>query len=237
MCVNYTTVKRTGLEEFGVAAPQRDWVDEVWQDYEAPIIVLGDDGRRKALLATYGMVPQHKIPAGVRKFSTMNARSETVGSLRSFCTPWRKGQRCLVPMERYFEPNWETGKAVRWAIGMKDQPQFAVAGLWRAHEAADGSVSHSFTQLTVNADAHPLLRRFHRPGDEKRALVILPAEDYDDWLRCGEAEHARFWLALRPEAELSAVPAPLPPRARKASATADKPVVAEPPVPTTGSLF
>ena len=35
----------------------------------------------------------------------------------------------------------------------------------------------SFTMLTINADAHPLMRRFHRPDDEKRMLVLLGAQD------------------------------------------------------------
>ena len=216
MCVNYTTVKRHGLERFNVEAPQQDWVDEIWQDYIAPIIVSDQRGHRLALLASYGMVPQARIAPGVKKFSTMNARSETVGSLRSFCTPWRQGQRCLVPMQRYFEPNYESGKSVRWAIGLKDQPEFAVAGLWRAHDNKDGTVSHSFTQLTVNADEHPLLCRFHKPGDEKRGLVILRPEDYDDWLSCSDPEQSRLLLGLRPAEEMTAVPAPQPPRQPKA---------------------
>jgi len=41
---------------------------------------------------------------------------------------------------------------------------------------------HSYTLLTINADDHPLLRNFHKPGDEKRMVVILPEGAYDDWL-------------------------------------------------------
>ena len=40
----------------------------------------------------------------------------------------------------------------------------------------------SFTMLTVNADDHPLMRNLHKPGDEKRMVVILPEASYDDWL-------------------------------------------------------
>ena len=36
--------------------------------------------------------------------------------------------------------------------------------------------------LTINADEHLLMRNFHRPGDEKRMVVILPEERYVDWL-------------------------------------------------------
>jgi hypothetical protein len=30
---------------------------------------------------------------------------------------------------------------------------------------------------TLNADSHPLMKRFHKPGDEKRGIVILPPSD------------------------------------------------------------
>jgi hypothetical protein len=46
----------------------------------------------------------------------------------------------------------------------------------------------------MNADEHPLMRRFHKPGDEKRALVIVPRSDWDEWLSCkrwGTGAHLR----------------------------------------------
>jgi hypothetical protein len=39
--------------------------------------------------------------------------------------------------------------------------------------------------LTVNSDAHPVMRQFHRPEDEKRSVVVL-----DDPLR---------WLSQDPD--------------------------------------
>jgi putative SOS response-associated peptidase YedK len=36
--------------------------------------------------------------------------------------------------------------------------------------------------LTMNADAHPLINRFHKPTDEKRMVVILPLQQYQAWL-------------------------------------------------------
>jgi len=43
----------------------------------------------------------------------------------------------------------------------------------RAWSEPEG-IALSFTMLTVNADQHPLMSRFHTPGDEKRAVVTLP---------------------------------------------------------------
>ena len=224
MCVNYVTVSRKILYDVfdaPIFSDADEWRDEAYQDYLAPIIRSGagngtgigggnGTGHREALVPSYGMVPKAHIPPGVKRFSTMNARAETVGQLRSFASSWRAGQLCLVPMHAFFEPNWETGNAVRWKIGMADESPFAAAGLYRSWREADGSESFSFTQLTINADEHPLMKRFHKPGDEKRSLVIVPRSHYDDWLECTDAERARTYLNLCPAEMLVAVPAPKP---------------------------
>lgn len=214
MCVNYVTVKRDSLARFAALdqrvpfVPRGQWEHEVWQDYAAPVIVAAPEGRR-CLVASYGMVPQHRLAPGSRAYSTMNARSETVAELASYRDAWARFRFCLVPMERWFEPNYESGRHQRWAIGRADGAPLAVAGLWRAWEEPDGRRVCSFTQLTVNADAHPLLSRFHRPGDEKRALVPLAPALWDDWLRCRDHEAARRMLALPEDGLLAAGPEPV----------------------------
>lgn len=208
MCVNYLPPSREQFEYFGVQPPDEDWYSEVWQDYSAPIIVPDQKGGREAKLATYGMVPKSRIPAKVKKYTTMNARSESVGTTRSYSAAWKAGQYCLIPMQYFFEPNWETGKHVRWRIGMKNEEPFAVAGLWRAWTEEDGQLSHSFTQLTVNADDHEVMKHFHRPGAEKRSLVIIPVSEYDDWLNCRNTELARTYLSLYPAELMESEPAP-----------------------------
>jgi putative SOS response-associated peptidase YedK len=194
--------------------PKSDWPLEIYNDYAAPIIRSGEDGP-EVILATYAMVPKRHIPPGVKKFATMNARAETIGEKRSYSKPWRDGQLCLVPMESFYEPCYETGSAVRWSIGMADETAFAVAGLWRSWNELDGSIAHSFTQITVNADEHPLMKRFHKPGDEKRSLVIVPESEYEDWLECHDPERARSFLQLYPADLMATRPAPAPPRKKK----------------------
>jgi putative SOS response-associated peptidase YedK len=209
MCVNYVTVKRDSLARFGAVPPAGEWESEIWQDYAAPIVVAGRDGTPRCLVGTYGMVPQHRLPPGTRAYSTMNARSETAGTLPSYRDAWANLRFCLVPMERWFEPNYESGRHERWSIGRADGAPLAVAGLWRAWEQPDGRRVCSFTQLTVNADAHPLLTRFHKPGDEKRALVPVPADRWAEWLNCRGADAARRLLVLPDADELNAGPEPL----------------------------
>ena len=66
--------------------------------------------------------------------------------------------------------------------------------------------------LTVNADEHPLMQRFHKPEDEKRSVVIVPRGTYDDWLACRSTDEARSFLNLFPAEEMAGEAYPLPPR-------------------------
>lgn len=198
MCVNFTPpTHRQLLDGFGLDATGMEWRAETWQDYPAPIITAAG-----LLLASYGFVPKRHLPPGVR-LTTMNARAETIGEKPTYKGAWRKGQLCLVPMQAFFEPCYETGKAVRTRISLANGEPFAVAGMWREWQEPDGGVSHAFTQITINADEHPLMKRMHKPGDEKRSLVILPRELYGDWLACREPELARAMLLLSPVALMS----------------------------------
>ena len=81
---------------------------------------------------------------------------------------------------------------------MADESLFFVAGLWRDWPEEDGTASTSFTQITINADEHPLMKRMHKPDDEKRSLVILPRDELDDWLGCTDLEVARSFLRHYP---------------------------------------
>ena len=223
MCVNYTPATRKHLVDvFNAPAPETaDWPGETYQDYRAPIIRLDGDGTREILVANFGMIPKSHLPETAKHFSTMNARSETVGQLRSYASAWKSGQLALIPCEDFFEPNWETGKHVRWRIGMADRMPFAIAGLWREWKEEGGAISHSFTQLTVNADDHALMSHFHRPGSEKRSLVIVPQEEYDAWLGCRDPEVARSFLRQYPAELMGAEPAPKPAKPKKAAGASD----------------
>ncbi|WP_018150779.1 SOS response-associated peptidase [Leeia oryzae] len=208
MCVNFIPPSPQQLREhFKVQLDtSTGWPTETWQDYAAPII-LQEDGTSKAVLASFGMIPKQHLPAGVR-ISTMNARAETIGQLKTYRHAWHNAHLCLVPMLGFFEPCYESGKAERWKISMADGEPFAVAGLWRAWNEAEGDIRHSFTQITINADEHPLMKRMHKPGDEKRSLVIVPADQYQDWLNCKDSEVTRSFLALYPSTKMAAQAVP-----------------------------
>ncbi len=51
--------------------------------------------------------------------------------------------------------------------------------------------------LTVNADDHPVMRLMHKPGEEKRMVVVLPPQHYGDWLSMPARESLAFLQGQR----------------------------------------
>ncbi len=138
-----------------------------------------------------------------------------------------------MPCEAIFEPRWESGRAVRWRIARRDAAPIGIAGLWSAWPAPDGGQLLTFTMLTVNADAHPLMRQFHRPDDEKRMVAMLDFDRFDDWLNASP-QHMRELLGGFPADALHAEPAP---RARPGRDVTSAPVQTSGPAassPTSG---
>ena len=223
MCSNYRPVTRIDrlLTFFGVERDRDEMPEDVFPLGLAPFIRLrrgvrgtANDGATIVEDGIFGLLPRF---AGEVAFGrkTYNARSETVAVLASFRDAWRAGQRCIVPAECIFEPSWESGKAVRWRIGQAGDVPLGIAGIYASWRHPDGREMSTFAMLTVNADGHPLMQRFHRPGEEKRMVVVLAPDDYADWLSCAVADAPRYFRLW--EGPLDAVVEPLPPRAPAAS--------------------
>ena len=216
MCANYRPSTHDELmERFGVAPPDATYKDEAFPGYLAPIIRKprpdAGVGERATVSAVFGMVP-HWAELKLSR-STYNARSETVASKPSFRNAWRHGQFCIVPASVIYEPNYESGKPVREAITAADGSGLGIAGIWESKKADSGLLLFSFSMLTINADDHPLMRRLHKPTDEKRMVVILPPDQYDAWLHCPVDEASSF-LTQYPAEGLRSAPSPkIAPRA------------------------
>lgn len=221
MCTNYTPTSRDRLRaaKLGVDhLPEADWPPEVYPGYEAPILVRGGapgqhDLAPRCVLARFGLVPRWcRDAAHAHELArhTTNARSETASVKPSFRAPWRERRWALAPMESFFEPCWESGRAVRWRIAVAQADLFAAAGLWeRWTDPVNGELTTSFTLLTVNADGHPLMGRMHRPGDEKRMPVLLMPDAFEAWLHA-TPDGAHALVRQRPAMTLTAEAAPRP---------------------------
>lgn len=106
-----------------------------------------------------------------------------------------------------YEPNWEAGKYVRYRTGVADWRSYCVAGVWRAWKGPDGAETLAMAMLTVNADEHPVMKHMHKPGEEKRSIVILRPADYDEWLHTTNVDVARAMRQLYPSSEMETEPA------------------------------
>jgi putative SOS response-associated peptidase YedK len=238
MCANYVPVTRAArlLEFFGVQ-PNKDAPDhDVFPGGQVPFIRLAPEGtpeRERSRFVDDGIfrfVPDFATVQGWAR-QTFNARTETVDAKVTYKKAWAEGQRCILPAEAVYEPNYETGQSVRWRIGLASGDPMGIAGIYRAWTGPDGVVHFGVAMLTVNADEHPFMKRFHTPGDEKRMVVILDPQDYQAWLTCSVAEAKSFCKAW--QGPLVGEPAPLPSRKK----VKPEPKPAAPPAPENGALF
>jgi putative SOS response-associated peptidase YedK len=239
MCSNYRPVTRLDrlLTFFGVEYGKEEVERDVYPLGMAPFIrrsAEGQEGGRPALVAEdgmFGLLPYfaREVQYGRRCY---NARSETVARLPSFRDAWSRGQRCIIPAEAFYEPCYESGRAVRWRIWQDGDVPMGIAGVYTEWRNPQGQRQFTFAMLTVAADDHPLMSRMHAPGEEKRMVVILDRADYLGWLSCDVKEAARYfrqWPGSLLGEPAAVVPVPRPARPVPDAPEAGVPKPAKPP--------
>jgi putative SOS response-associated peptidase YedK len=159
---------------------------------EAVPVVRIRKGMRQGLRLRWGLIPF--FAQGVApKYSTINARIETVQTAASYRGPWSRQQRCLVPARGFYE--WQTqadGKRrVPYYIHLDDQEIFAFAGLWDSSKTADGQWIESCVHITMPANG--IMAEIH--NTQHRMPAILAKQDREAWL---EGSPAEAWAALKP---------------------------------------
>ena len=73
---------------------------------------------------------------------------------------------------------------------------FGVAAIYDYWKNPTDDWITSFSLLTVNADNHPVMGRFHAPGDEKRSIVAIDPPFLDDWLKATTDEALSFFTPV-----------------------------------------
>lgn len=192
MCANYRPARAERLAEIRGQQPEFLF-GEAYPGSIAPVLTNVDPNLW--LPATFGLLPGWAKDFKLAR-STYNARSETVAEKPSYRVAWKKRQLCIIPADAIYEPCYESGSPIRWRIERADNRPFGVAGLFERRLHDDGRTGWSMTMLTINADKHPLMRRFHKPSDEKRSVVILDDDAWDDWLNAKAEAEVRSYLQL-----------------------------------------
>lgn len=219
MCTRYISPEAGDIERHWHVGARNavPWARDVFPRYQAPFIRAARDAasyERELVVGQWALVPWFaKSPK--LAYPTCNARSEELAGKASYKLPWSRGQRCIIPAESFFEPCWETGKHVPWRFRRADGGLWGLAGLWNTWvDPQTGELVESYTMLTLNADAHPLMSRMHRPDhkrppemQDKRSVVPIDLEDVDTWLTAPVAQAAQL-VRLPPVDDFDARPAP-----------------------------
>jgi putative SOS response-associated peptidase YedK len=190
MCVQYlTTVNMEWVKtHFDLDLPVTS-AHDVFPTYPGPIILKSHNTDRVAIgLARFGLLPSWaKEETFGRK--TYNARVETVAEKPSYKHAWTKRHYALALADTFYEPCYESGKAVRTAIQQANQEPMAIASIWDTWNEPDtGELIVSFSMLTINANRHPIMKRMHKPEEEKRTVVPLRPELFNAWLNATPEE-------------------------------------------------
>jgi putative SOS response-associated peptidase YedK len=222
MCNRYVAPAQGDIERhwhLGAQQPMGRWAPGVYPRAPGPFIRAhqSQPGQRELVVGQWALVP-HFAKTPKLSYQTNNARSEELAQKASYRGPWQRGQRCVIPAWVFDEPCWETGRNVWWSFKRADGQPWGLAGLWNTWvDPATGEVVESYTMLTLNADAHPLMRRMHKPDpqlgpdqQDKRSVIPIELEDVDAWLH-GSQQHATALLRLAPVEVFSAMPAPADP--------------------------
>jgi putative SOS response-associated peptidase YedK len=177
----------------------------------APVIV--QNGTRHATAMRWGLTPGWARESTPR-YSTINARAETVADKPSFRGPLRE-RRCLVPATGFYE--WEAlegapkrGARRPWHIRLAGGDLFAFAGLYDIWRGPDGAALASYTIITTTANG--LVAPLH-----ERMPVILPRELEAAWLDPAERDTERLLALLRPYPAEAMVRYPAPPAVNSAA--------------------
>jgi putative SOS response-associated peptidase YedK len=194
MCNRYVSPEEAEIERFWHIGRRNQWRGQVEvfpRGQGAFVRTVGDSfaGGRDLVVGQWGLIPWFaKTPA--LKYATNNARFEEIATKASFKQAWAQGQRCIIPAVSFDEPCWETGRNVWWRFRRADGAPWGLAGLWNAWVNPEpGEFFQSFTVLTINADAHPLMSRMHKPDpasppdrQDKRSVIAIELADTDRWL-------------------------------------------------------
>ncbi|KFJ12921.1 hypothetical protein DR66_3770 [Delftia acidovorans] len=139
----------------------------------------------------WGMIPASSInkrPLSLNgsSISTEKASRETLSNHLVFGPSWQAGRRCLIPVSSWIE-NYSrlSNRSINWMFRRSDGMPAMLAGIYSEwFDPFSGEKIPNYAVITQNAEAHPVLSLMHRPGREKRCVVVLEQQDWDAWLHC-----------------------------------------------------
>ena len=163
------------------------------------ISIIRDAEEGHALtLARWGLIP-HWSKEPKTKYSTINARIETVAEKPTYRTPFRS-RRCLIPADGFYEWKMVNGHKIPHYIHMRKGGVFAFAGIWDRWEG-NGETLDSCSIIVMPSN------EVMKPLHERMPAIIAPTH-YDLWLdpRITEKDEIMGFLNSAPSGSLKYYP-------------------------------
>ncbi len=196
-------------QEIPIVRAGEGWAEGGGADRPAP---------RRLALARWGLVPffAERADAGPR---TINARGETLFAKPAFREALRRGRRCLVPADGFYEWLKAGRRRLPYHVRLRGGGLFAFAGVWDRWAKPEGGALESCCIVTAEANADL------RPIHDRMPVVLFP-EQYDLWLDPRVRDPAALRPLLRPAPEGALVAVAVDPRVN--SPDVDDPRCVEP---------
>lgn len=150
-----------------------DWPAEMTSDNVAPTMQIPVYTKHGLAKMRWGLVPSWSKEPDT-KYSTHNAKLETVSEKATFKSAWAKKRTCLIPTKGYFEWKGEKGSKQKYFVEHDDGSPIGLAGLWENWQQGDDKLS-SCTIITREPTNE--LNKLHH-----RMPVMLSLDDAKNWL-------------------------------------------------------
>jgi putative SOS response-associated peptidase YedK len=161
-------------------------------------IIRDAETTREMVMAQWGLVP-HWSKERKTKYSTINARIESVAEKPTYRTPFKR-QRCLIPADGFYEWKVVNGNKIPHHIRMKNGSLFAFAGLWDHWESENEAFDSC---VIITTPSNEVMKPIH----ERMPGIIAPAH-YDYWVdtRITDRQEIMQYLNSAPSSQLTAYP-------------------------------
>jgi putative SOS response-associated peptidase YedK len=208
MCGRYVSPGEADLERAFSLLPRWERLEpsyNVAPSQFVPVVRrLSGESSAEGIRLRWGLVPffAKGVPP---RYSTINARLETLATAASYRRPWARGQRCIQVAAGFYE--WQLsadGRKLPYFIHLADREVFGFAGIWERSVTAEGITVESCAHITL--PANDLLRDIHNAGSHPHRMpAILKAEDHETWLS-GSVAAAQETLSAYPADLMVAYP-------------------------------
>ncbi len=114
---------------------------------------------------------------------TLNARDNTLFEKPSFRDVAKRGKRCIIIADGFYDHHWHNGKSYPFFIRRKDNKPIALGGIWSTWRLSEEDVRYTCAIITTDPnDRMAFIHNKPAASDTPRMPFIIKKEDEYDWL-------------------------------------------------------